>query len=167
MLLLVVRHAQAGSKHGWGHDDALRPLTEEGAGQAAALVDFLAPYGPRRVVSSPLLRCVQTVQPLALRVGWTVETAAALEPTAGERAAAFVRTLTVDEGPIVVCIHGETIEVLQRHLGGAGSSSFAPGGAHEKGSVWALEALAGSVVSAVYFPPASLGAHLAPSAMEH
>ncbi len=167
MLLLVVRHAQAGSKEDWQRDDASRPLTERGVEQALALADFLVLYGPRRVVSSPLLRCVQTVEPLASRIGRAVEATAALGPTAGEWAAALVCGLALDDGPIVVCTHGETIEALQRHLGGTGWSGFAARNAHEKGSVWVVETRAGAVVSAEYFPPASMGERLTPSAAEH
>lgn len=166
MLVLVVRHAQAGSRDDWQEDDALRPLTERGAAQARYLVDVLAPYDPRRLVSSPLLRCVQTVQPLAARTGRSIETVGALGPTADERAVAFVRGLAVEDGPMVVCTHGEIIEALKRHLDCDPASGFVPGGAHEKGSVWVLEMGAVGVMSAEYLPPLSLGGQLTPSAAE-
>lgn len=167
MLLLVVRHAQAGSRDAWQGDDAVRPLTGEGVEQAAGLADLLAPYGARRVVSSPRVRCVQTVQPFARRTGLPVEVSAALEPTAGARAGAFVRRLAMERGPLVVCTHGETIEALDRHLPVAGSTFFVSGAGPEKGSVWVLEVLGGIVVSAQYLPPPCVGEHLVPSAPQH
>lgn len=165
-MLLLVRHGHAGSRDRWRGDDGLRPLTERGVEEAAALVNLLAPYAPRRIVSSPLVRCVQTVQPLATYLGCAIEVAAQLGPAAGERAAAFVRQVSREKGPIVLCTHGETIESLQAHLDGARSSGFKPGSAHEKGSVWILRTRGGKLTSAEYLPP-RVETDLAPSAFDH
>lgn len=167
MLLLVVRHGHAGSKDHWSGDDALRPLTERGMEEAAGLVDLLAGYRPRRIISSPLVRCVQTVRPLAARLGRAIEVASQLGPAAGEGAAMFVRALGGQKGPIVLCTHGETIEALQLHLDSDGPSSFKPGGVHEKGSVWVLDARGGKLRSAEYLAPNRLDDVLAPSTSEH
>ncbi|MGH8980499.1 MAG: SixA phosphatase family protein [Acidimicrobiales bacterium] len=168
MLVLLVRHAHAGSKDRWQADDALRPLNERGVAEAAALVGVLSRYAPRQILSSPLLRCVQTVQPLAAHLGLAVEAVTALGPAAGKRVAAFVRGLDGKEGPVVVCTHGETIEALQAHLSGEGAPSFASGTVHEKGSVWLLHTLDGKVTSARYLqPPARAGGEITPSASDH
>ena len=50
------------------------PLSELGARQAAALADAMAGAGIRRVISSPLQRCVETARPTALRLHVPVET---------------------------------------------------------------------------------------------
>jgi broad specificity phosphatase PhoE len=64
-MLLVVRHADAGDKRGWKGPDLLRPLSAAGRRQADGLVVRLEDYPIERILCSPSLRCVQTVQPLA------------------------------------------------------------------------------------------------------
>ena len=49
-------------------------LTELGRLQASALANALAQSGARRVISSPLARCVETAQPVADALGVAVET---------------------------------------------------------------------------------------------
>src|ERR1700686_3868821 len=61
-----VRHAKAGSRSHWEQDDRIRPLNKKGLKQAQELVTILAPYPITDILSSPYLRCVQTVEPLAL-----------------------------------------------------------------------------------------------------
>lgn len=65
--LLLVRHAQAAA----GPVDADRPLTESGAGQAAAIGTWLAQAGLHadRVVVSPARRAVETWDRLAAAWG--------------------------------------------------------------------------------------------------
>jgi 8-oxo-dGTP diphosphatase len=67
--LLVVRHARAGDRSAWLGDDRLRPLDKRGRKQARALVEALEPFAVGRILSSPYLRCVETVEPLAARRG--------------------------------------------------------------------------------------------------
>ena len=68
MDLYIVRHAQAGhfGDPKWP-DDGKRPLTEEGKGRFARVVESLVERGcaPDVIASSPLLRCLQTAQLLA------------------------------------------------------------------------------------------------------
>lgn len=156
MDVLVVRHGHAGSKQEWDGDDRARPLSARGASEAAAVADVVAAYLPRRVVSSPYLRCLQTVEPLARRLGLVVKESALLVPDAGRRAAAFVRGLArLGGGPVVVCTHGETIEALQRLVVAPTALPFGPGSPHEKGSTWVLQVQDGRVTGAEYLPPAA------------
>ncbi|WP_350349283.1 NUDIX hydrolase [Agromyces sp. G08B096] len=67
--LLVVRHGKAVGRSGWHGADAARPLTELGVQQAAGLSTTLAAWSPQRIVSSPAVRCVTTVAPLAAAIG--------------------------------------------------------------------------------------------------
>ena len=64
-LLLLVRCADAGDKHRWQGPDSLRPLSPAGQAEAAGLVIGLDDYPIWRILTSPTLRCHQTVQPLA------------------------------------------------------------------------------------------------------
>ena len=61
----MVRHAKAGSRSHWTGDDRLRPLGKKGFKQADRLVSILEPFPISALFSSPFLRCVQTVEPLA------------------------------------------------------------------------------------------------------
>lgn len=66
----LLRHAKAGSRKDWHEGpDAQRPLTEEGWAQARVLADELLALGePDLLLSSPLTRCWQTMEPLARRI---------------------------------------------------------------------------------------------------
>lgn len=63
--LVVVRHAEALPRKSWEQADPLRPLTQGGHAQATALTQVLSAYGVRRLISSPSIRCVQTLAPAA------------------------------------------------------------------------------------------------------
>jgi 8-oxo-dGTP diphosphatase len=93
-------------------EDELRPLDARGRKQAAALVELLRPLGVRRVVSSPYVRCVETVEPLAAALELTVEHDDRLAEGAGHAALELVR-----EAGVVCCTHGDIVEaVLGRGL---------------------------------------------------
>ena len=80
MQVMLVRHARAVSKRDWAGPDLLRPLDDVGERHALGLVDTLAETPIRRLVSSPALRCVQTLEPLASHTGLTIETNELLAP---------------------------------------------------------------------------------------
>lgn len=67
--LVVLRHASARSRKAWRGDDRDRPLLQAGRAHALRLVPALAAYDVDRVVSSPALRCLETVAPFAETVG--------------------------------------------------------------------------------------------------
>jgi phosphohistidine phosphatase SixA len=72
-VILLLRHASAGDSAAWEGDDRVRPLDKKGRKQAKALVEQLGSFEPTVIVSSPYLRCLETVEPLARRVGVEVE----------------------------------------------------------------------------------------------
>jgi 8-oxo-dGTP diphosphatase len=105
MPLLLVRHAWAGDRAAWEGDDRERPLDERGRRQAEELVERLRPYPIEAILSSPARRCVETVEPLALARGLTIEQRAELsEERQGTEGLALVRSLAGRD--IVVCGHG-------------------------------------------------------------
>ena len=71
--MLLVRHASAGDPARWQGADADRPLDGRGQEQAADLVDLLARFAIDRILTSPALRCVETVSPLAAARGLEIE----------------------------------------------------------------------------------------------
>ncbi|MEY2929871.1 MAG: hypothetical protein RL033_620 [Pseudomonadota bacterium] len=66
--IVLVRHAAASGQ------DPEAPLTAEGHARAAQLVEALRQLDIERVVSSPFLRAIQSVEPFARSVGLVVET---------------------------------------------------------------------------------------------
>jgi phosphohistidine phosphatase SixA len=72
-VILLVRHASAGDRYEWEGDDRLRALDERGRRQANQLVELLDQYEVTRLLSSPFLRCIQTVEPLAQARGFDIE----------------------------------------------------------------------------------------------
>ena len=107
MTSVLVRHASAGHRLDWEHDDRLRPLDARGRRQSADLVALLRPLGLRRILSSPYVRCVQTVEPLAAALGLEVELDERLKEGKGDAAAELLR-----EDGVVCCTHGDIVEAL-------------------------------------------------------
>src|SRR4051812_442509 len=62
-VFVLVRHAHAGSKKQWSGPDHERPLSRRGQEQARDLAGVLAGLGVTRLLSSPALRCRETLQP--------------------------------------------------------------------------------------------------------
>lgn len=104
MPLLLVRHARAGERDEWEGDDRLRPLDERGRRQAADLVEALARFPVEAILTSPYLRCVETVAPLAAARGLQPELRGELGEEQMTAGAALVRSLAGRD--VVVCGHG-------------------------------------------------------------
>jgi 8-oxo-dGTP diphosphatase len=109
---VLLRHASAGDRDHWDGPDELRPLDERGRRQAAELVELLRLFGLRRVVSSPYVRCVDTVEPLAKALGVPLEQDERLAEGAGPGAEELLR-----EDGVLACTHGDiVVDVLGRGL---------------------------------------------------
>lgn len=61
--LVVTRHAKAKPRSKWTKPEGERPLSPSGFRQAKALSGLILCWRPRRVATSPWVRCVQTMQP--------------------------------------------------------------------------------------------------------
>lgn len=132
MAVLLVRHAIAKSRHSWDGADDLRPLTHKGERQAAALVAVLKRYKVDRVLTSPSVRCVQTVAPLAKARGVRLRRENALAEGHGRAAARLIARLLEREANVALCTHGDVIPDVMEALGFACSKCA-------KGSTWVLE----------------------------
>jgi len=154
-MLLVVRHADAGTKRSWDGPDVLRPLSPLGRLQAKGLVVRLEDYPVERILCSPTVRCHQTVQPLAQDRLLGIEDKAALGVDAGlgEVVALFWDRRLQDA---VLCTHGETIERLLGQL--VADGLVAEASPHwPKGSTWLLQRTNQRRVHAHYLAPLALG----------
>jgi phosphohistidine phosphatase SixA len=148
--VFLVRHAKAGSRSRWDGPDEQRPLSKVGHRQAEGIAGLLAGCGVTRIVSSPFVRCGQTVEPLARRLGLPIEPSPSLaEGTPLTEALRLVEKVT-DE-PTVLCTHGDVIEELLDHLRRVGGLTGEP--QLEKGSTWVLESDAGDLTASAYLPP--------------
>ena len=103
----LLRHASAGERYEWPDDDRLRPLDEKGRRQAEKIAGALGAEDVRRVVSSPYVRCVQTVEPLAAALGLEVE----LDDRLAEGGGSSAQPLLEEDG-VVACTHGDVIHDL-------------------------------------------------------
>jgi 8-oxo-dGTP diphosphatase len=139
---VLVRHADAGLRSEWCGSDEWRGLTETGHGQAGALVSMLAHLPILRILSSPSLRCRQTVQPLAVARVLDVEPCWQL--STGAQAKDVIGLLSHPETEsAVLCTHRETLETLFEHLAGAGPAVAEAGDPMVKSAVWILRGTGG------------------------
>jgi 8-oxo-dGTP diphosphatase len=140
-LVLLVRHAKAGDRDEWTGDDRLRPLDKRGRRQADAMVAPLAGYAVTRLVSSPYVRCVQTLEPLAAHLEMAVDRDPAIaEGASPEQARVLLGRL--GPGPVVLCTHGDVVEAL-----------VGEGEPKKKGSTWLLAREEAGIRPVRYWPP--------------
>ena len=146
-----VRHAKAGSRTRWEGNDRDRPLSKSGLKQAEELVSVLGANPISAVWSSPYLRCVQTVEPLAKARRLKIqETRHLAEGARLKGAYRFIEDPDLDE--TVLCTHGDVIlelvdDLVRRRIVKASQASLA-----DKGSTWVVEVDDGSPVGARYIP---------------
>ncbi|MGH9263082.1 MAG: SixA phosphatase family protein [Acidimicrobiales bacterium] len=143
MAVLFVRHAEAGDRNRWEGPDEHRPLSPQGQAQAGGLVGVLAGFRLARVLSSPYLRCTQTVEPVAAARGLAVEPTNDLAEGAGRAGLTLVRSLLEGASYVALCTHGDVMEDVLDGLRVRRSKET------EKGATWVLDAGA----AARYLPP--------------
>ena len=114
MRLTIVRHARALNKDSWTDDDLLRPLESFGERQAKALAVLIAEHGVRRILSSPAVRCLQSVQPLADLVGTRIELWDDLGPDGLGSTIVTECFANPAYDDTVLCTHGELMQPLTR-----------------------------------------------------
>jgi broad specificity phosphatase PhoE len=157
-VVILVRHAHAGNKSQWRHDDGLRPLTTRGFAQAASLVGSFAADDISVVWSSPTVRCRQTVEPLAADRGVIVQDHPLLAKEAPVDAL-LDWLLANPSAPWALCTHGEVFRALL-HAARASGLVTGPVVATEKGAAWRVKPHEHGTthleyVPALYAPPAT------------
>ena len=116
MTLYIVRHAKAGKRSEWDGPDTLRPLSDKGWEQAQAIAKKLIELKPIALISSPAVRCMQTLEPLS--------EAMKIKIVADERlfedgdVAKMIELLEAAQDSTVISSHGdmipEAVKILQR-----------------------------------------------------
>lgn len=135
----LVRHTNALDRdRWWGKPDLDRPLTDDGRVQARALATDLLAAGPvHAIYTSPFVRCVQSVEPLADATGLPVVTDDGLGEVTrmpvsdggdawvaaawlGGRAISLVNRVVASHGDerVVLCSHGDVVPALLAVLTG-------------------------------------------------
>ncbi len=153
--VLLVRHARAGKRSAWKKADELRPIDRDGRRQAQSIADAGSLFRPTAVVAATPLRCRQTVEPLAERMGLTVDVAPEFSDTdfarSPRRARRALAALT-DAGRVsVVCSQGEAIPGLLD----LADPKNAPHDSR-KASTWVLFFADGELLAADYYGRAGM-----------
>lgn len=119
--LIVVRHAKAKPRSSWSRAEGERPLAATGRRQAAAVSRLLQAWGPERILSSPWVRCVQTVSPYVNQrsaklklVDALTERDAARKPG---RARNAVERVFDKRRPVAICTHRPVLPLVFSVLG--------------------------------------------------
>lgn len=124
-VVLLIRHAKAGDRDDADGQDHLRTLTKKGRQQAKILAENLAELPISQIRSSPAVRCVQTVEPLAAALNLSV----LVDPELMEGHAIV---LPQGDGVFVLSAHGDNIPAALAALG-------VECHACKKGSCWLLK----------------------------
>ena len=131
----LVRHAEAGVRTERA-DDHLRPLSAAGRHQARSIASVFESAGVGEILSSPYVRCVETLDPLADRLGGSVVRTDVLAE--GAPIEVVLRLLGDVPARSVLCTHGDIMQDVLEHVEFADTN----GGSTDrlaKGVVWVME----------------------------
>jgi 8-oxo-dGTP diphosphatase len=116
----LIRHAKAKNRDTWVEPDSLRPLAKRGRREAETVAARLSDEPLERLVSSPFVRCVQTLEPLAVALDLPIETTDLLaEGGDGRRAAELLLSLAGSR-TIACCTHGDVLVGIMDVVAGSG-----------------------------------------------
>lgn len=151
MAVFLIRHAKAGSRSAWTESDSTRPLSPDGEAQARAIADTWGHGAPVAVYSSPRLRCVQTVRPLAERFGLEV----VIEPMVEEDTPFEHALRVIEDAPdgAVFASHGDVIPEVVDALIRRGMTITGSAGGLRKGAMFVLHREDGRFARCDYVAP--------------
>lgn len=155
MPLVLVRHAHAGRRSAYKGDDRLRPLSKRGTAQAIALVPLLSRYRPKRILSSPYVRCCETVQPTAEALGLPVESIDELSEGHAEATLRLMRRMVGEAA--VLCTHGDVADEILGALVASVDGSSAE--RLQKGEFWVVQSAGSQLRIADHLRPLAGTAH--------
>jgi len=137
MPILVVRHARAGRRSAYKGDDRQRPLSTRGRAQAEALVELLSGFRPRRILSSPFVRCRETVRPLSEATGLPVESVEELGEGNGPAALTLLERMAGESA--VLCTHRDIATDLLNSLAADSTVKARHSLRLQKGEAWVVQ----------------------------
>ncbi len=149
-MIVLLRHAHAGSREAWEGDDRDRPLSRRGIDQAGLLAERLEGLSVETIHTSPYRRCVETVEPYASATGVAIEASEVLGEGAGPEGA--LGLISPNGSDTVICSHGDVLAAVVVHLAEQGVP-VDPDLPLAKGGSWWLETDDDAIVGASYLPP--------------
>ncbi|NOX29260.1 MAG: histidine phosphatase family protein [Actinobacteria bacterium] len=151
MLVHLVRHAHALSRREWTGPDGSRPLSETGHLQARQFGSIPMATSVE-VRSSPAVRCIETIRPLAETLGTEIVVDERLAEAADPQVVAEWMCFTHRFEEVVLCGHGDLLPEVLRLLQLRGMILDGPN-AVAKASLWPCHIVDGAPVRATYTPP--------------
>ncbi|MEV0293039.1 bifunctional NUDIX hydrolase/histidine phosphatase family protein [Nocardia sp. NPDC050710] len=149
--LLLIRHAKAGRRDRFDGPDDLRPLDRPGQAQARALVPNMLAFGASEIHSADPVRCLQTMQPLADKLGAPIVREPLLSEigyaAAPDAARERIVSLVSERAVRVVCSQGKVIPDLLAWWAEKDGLTLQPA-RNRKGSAWVLSFVNGRLVAA-------------------
>lgn len=153
--LYLVRHAKAGDRARFDGDDRDRPLSATGKRQATLLAGELSSLlpPPGRILSSPAVRCTQTIAPLAQLLKQEIELVEWLEEGSDPLQALEKARPGFDEASLA-CTHGDVIWGVLEWLARGGIELGERPDAQKAGT-WLIEweSDGADPSAAIYLPP--------------
>ena len=146
-MIHLVRHADAGSRKRWNGEDRIRPLSDKGHRQAKEIAANLVELSVSRLLSSPYVRCIQTLRPVAEATQLPLDEHPALTEGAGPDAVAAL--LWDLPSASVLCSHGDVLGDLVGLLAAEGAP-LDPGLGFAKGGMWTIRREGRRIVEARY-----------------
>ncbi len=149
--LYFVRHAKAGERREWTDDDKERPLSKAGWKQSELLAERFAKVPAKALLSSEYVRCIQTLEPTAKRLGVPIQVDTRL--TEGAPFEPVLDLLAEVPDNTILCSHGDvipdTLLALQRR-----GTDIRTQPDWRKASTWVLKRNKhGNIVHATVWPP--------------
>ncbi len=164
--VLVVRHATARPRDAWPRADAERPLLASGRRQALALAGLLRCWQPEQILTSPWLRCLQTLEPYAAAGGARVRTKGGLSESGFSRSPGKARKhatkLVHSRRPAAICTHRPVLSGVLQALARAARPDVAMCVPHQEPYLAPGEVLVAHVLTSSDGRIVDVERHLAP-----
>jgi 8-oxo-dGTP pyrophosphatase MutT (NUDIX family)/phosphohistidine phosphatase SixA len=124
---ILLRHAKATPRTDWKGPDGKRPLLPAGLLQAKSVVPLLAAFGVKRIVTSPWVRCLSTVEPYAASRKLAIIERLALSEHGNANGPARTKKVVhklVEAGePAVLCSHRPSLPTIIDALASYGNTA--------------------------------------------
>ncbi len=129
--IIALRHGKAVPPAGWDGPDATRPLLHRGLEQSRSVAPAIAAWAPVKLMSSPAVRCLSTIDPVSVLTGLPVKLSKNIGQDAYEEGTAKVRKVVrnriAKREAVVLCSHGPVLpEIVEEVAGATGTTVDAP-----------------------------------------
>ena len=126
--LVILRHAKAVKRSDFtGKHDSDRPLSGRGRRQAKIIAEALEAYGIEQVISSPMLRCQETVKRFVKQLSTTPILIDAISESGYEQNPQHldpaIELAMKDPAPTVLCSHRPVLDAILEAVATAGGIS--------------------------------------------